>query len=185
MFTHLSCHVFITIRTRYIFFMNLGRTRECLKSRKYRRSLNKVKIIPAEHSKIKITITCPLKKIKAAFPVVKRLYLTDTVTMQLQSRIYILGAVKNSWSCKLCNHHHHNVKFCKPLRNAKEISLQKGLTPAGCSKEQSKKSQPKFSQPFWFQKFQVSELRSLTSHTPLISFKHRTTITELFFSLET
>lgn len=44
--------------------MNLGRTRECLKSRKYRRSLNKVKIIPAEHSKFKIT--CPLKKIKGS-----------------------------------------------------------------------------------------------------------------------
>lgn len=57
--------------------MNLGRTRECLKSRKYR-SLNKVKIIPAEHSKIKITNTCPLKKIKAAFPAVTCLYFTDS-----------------------------------------------------------------------------------------------------------
>lgn len=40
------------MRTRYIFFI----------SPKYRRGLNKVKIIPAMYSEIKMTLTCPLEK---------------------------------------------------------------------------------------------------------------------------
>lgn len=35
--------------------------------------------------------------------------------------------LKNSWSCKICNHHHHNIKSYKPLRNASEISFQREL----------------------------------------------------------
>jgi len=74
MLIQLSCNLFVTIRTRYIFLMNLGKRMSQTKEvqKKSKKSKNNL---------CKIILTCIFKKTKVAFLVVKCLYSTDTVTM--------------------------------------------------------------------------------------------------------
>lgn len=63
----------------YVFLMNLGRTREYLKSRKNRRELNTVKIITAMHSNIKLTLHV-LRKNRGSVSSDQCLFQTDPLT---------------------------------------------------------------------------------------------------------